>query len=297
MSLTYEDNDSPPVALISSDDEDRFVYISEELPNEDEQPIGPQVMDKVWDTATINSIADALNSGITLRQLIDLFSQTQLNETAGEVKEGRTDEIDIEPYESIQTVPAPQNERIIVGGPAGSGKSFFAAAYARLWKKLHPDGIIHIFCRQADDPAFADIDHEEIVVDQSIIGEELGIHDFVDTLVIFDDMDNLQDKKTIEYIHKLLNDLMACGRKQNIYVIYVTHIFMNRSKTQVPLNEANKIVFFNGMGDRQNVNVLKNYAQMNKHEIERLTSIPSRWCCLERKRPRYVVHEKGIFLL
>jgi len=51
------------------------------------------------------------------------------------------------------------------------------------------------------------------------------------------------------------------------------------------------------MGDRGNVGVLKDYAQMSKEEVNRLISVKSRWCCLERKRPRYVVHERGIFLV
>jgi len=291
MSLTYEDNGTPPIAQIFSPGDDRFVYIDEEPPCAPTQSTQENIMDKVWDIDTINSIADALNSGMTFNGIIELFSPPVEEEECG------MDEIDLDSDESIEVIPAPQNERLIIGGPAGSGKSTFAADYARLWKKLFPNGLIHLFARQSDDPAFEDIELEEIVVDQSIIGEDLGIHDFKDTLVIFDDMDNLQDKDVINYIHKLLNDLMACGRKQNIYVMYITHIFRNRQKTQVALNEANKIVFFNGMGDRQNVGVLKEYAQMNKDEIERLTTLPSRWCCLERKRPRYVVHEKGIFLL
>jgi hypothetical protein len=293
MSLTYEDNDTAPVALIN---EDTFVYIDEneligeEYENEQRKE---EILDQVWDTNTINSIAESLESGMSLREIIDLFSSGDEEDKIP----SSMNEIKLQPDEKIEVVPSPMNERIIIGGPAGSGKSYWAAMYARLWQKLHPDGLIHIFVRQADDPAYEGIEFEEIVVDDSILGRDLGIFDFIDTLVIFDDMDNLQDKDVIVYIHKLLNDLMACGRKQNIYVMYVTHIFKNRFKTQVALNESNKIVFFNGMGDRGNVGVLKDYAQMSKEEVNRLISVKSRWCCLERKRPRYVVHERGIFLV
>ncbi len=292
MSLTYEDNGTTPIALIN---EDTFVYIDEEeaLSDNEVNDIRKEIMNKVWDSDTINSLADSLNNGMSLGSIIDLL--------AGDEEEEKcplpTSEIRLDQDDKIEVVPAPTNERIIIGGPAGSGKSYWAAIYARLWQKLHPEGLIHIFVRQADDPAYKGIEFEEIVVDNTILERDLGIFDFVDTLVIFDDMDNLQDKDVIVYIHKLLNDLMACGRKQNIYVMYVTHIFKNRLKTQVALNESNKIVFFNGMGDRGNVGVLKDYAQMSKDEVARLIAVKSRWCCLERKRPRYVVHEKGIFLV
>lgn len=290
MSLTYEDNDTAPIALIN---EDTFVYIDEKEPEESEFECNDrrrEIMDKVWDSDTINSLADSLNNGMSLGNIIDLL-------TEDEDEKSDTTEIRLDQDDKIEVVPSPMNERIIIGGPAGSGKSYWSAMYARLWQKLHPDGLIHIFVRQEDDPAYKGLEFEEIVVDRSILDQDLGIFDFVDTLVIFDDMDNLQDKDVIMYIHKLLNDLMACGRKQNIYVMYVTHIFKNRMKTQVALNESNKIVFFNGMGDRGNVGVLKDYAQMSKEEVNRLISVKSRWCCLERKRPRYVVHEKGIFLV
>lgn len=289
MSLTYEDNDTPPVALINGD---TFVFIDENESSSESNDDKQELMEKIWDIDSINSIADALMNGMSFDDIIDLFS----SEEEGDEKSSMN-EIKLQNDDKIEVVPTPTNERIIIGGPAGSGKSYWAAMYARLWQKLHPEGIIHIFVRQADDPAYEGIDFEEIVVNSDILGQDLGIFDFVDTLVIFDDMDNLQDKDVIDYIHKLLNDLMACGRKQNIYVMYVTHIFKNRFKTQVALNESNKIVFFNGMGDRGNVGVLKDYAQMSKEEVNRLINVKSRWCCLERKRPRYVVHEKGIFLV
>ncbi len=290
MSLTYEDNGTAPIALIN---ENTLVYIDQNESSSDSIYESKQeVLNKVWDTDTINSIAESLESGMTLGEIVDLFSSIDEDENIPGMNE-----IKLSEDEQIEVLPSPKNERIIIGGPAGSGKSYWAAMYARLWQKLHPEGLIHIFVRQADDPAYEGIEFEEIVADRDILDKDLGIFDFVDTLVIFDDMDNLQDKDVITYIHKLLNDLMACGRKQNIYVMYVTHIFKNRNKTQVPLNESNKIVFFNGMGDRGNVGVLKDYAQMDKKEIERVISVKSRWCCLERTRPRYLIHEKGIFLI
>lgn len=301
MSLTYEDNDTTPIAQILCPGDDRLVYISNETKQYEGQ-IGPdgreEVLHKVWDLDTINTIADAMNNGMNLKGIIDLFASVSVKEQKEPEYDGlEGDEIYLDEDECIEVLPTPRNERIIIGGQTGCGKSTWAATYARLWKKLHPDGMIHIFCRQGGDPAFAGIDHEEIVVDHDLISEVLGIHDFTDTLVIFDDMDNLQEKSVIEYIHKLMNDLMSCGRKQNIYVIYMTHIFKNRAKTQIPLLEASKIVFFNGAGDRGNIGVLKDYAQMNKKEIDRLIGLDSHWCCLERSRPRYLVHQKGIFLL
>lgn len=278
MSLTYQDNDTPPIAKV----DDKFVYIDEKPATHDKIDI----MNKIWDIDTINIIAEVLNE-MSLKQVIDILSST-------EGKKGGMMEIE---GKDVQVIPSPMCERLIIGGTSGSGKSWFAANYAKMWQTLFPEKNVYLFARQEDDTAFDGIELEEIIASPNLLEETLDINTFEDSLVIFDDMDNLQDKKVLDYIHLLLGDLMACGRKKNIYVMYITHKFKNNLKTKVALNESNKIVFFNGTGDKNNIDVLKDYACMKSDEIKRMITLPGRWACLERNRPRYVVYEKGVVLL
>ena len=278
MSLTYQDNDTSPIAQV----DDKLVYLDSNPATHDKTDI----MNKIWDTDTINVIAEALNE-MSLGQLIKVLSSTEEKKGGMKVIEG----------EDVQVIPSPECERLIIGGTSGSGKSWFAANYAKMWQKLFPDKKIYLFARQEDDRAFDDIELEEIIASPDLLEEALDIHTFEDSLVIFDDMDNLQDKKVLDYIHGLINDLMACGRKKNVYVMYITHKFKNHQKTKIALNESNKLVFFNGTGDKNNIDVLKDYANMLPLEIKMLTTLPARWCCVERNRPRYVVHENGVILL
>ena len=282
-SLTFIPNGSAPIAKITSSTSEKYVYLSDIEANEAEN-----ILDEIPDDSMIQLVCQSLKEGLTLRQLIDEL-------TSAPVEGVRS--IEIKSGEHIYIVPAPESERVLIGGESGCGKSTLAALYAMIWKQQHPNRTVHLFARQEDDPAFEHILHEEIVVNENILDYRLDLDDFEDSLVIFDDMDNLQDKKVLKYVHSLVNDLMTNGRKKNIWVVYLTHILLNGNQTKIVLNESNKVVFFNGGGKRQNINFLKTYAGMQTPEINLLTTLESRWVCLSRKIPRYVIHEKGIFLI
>jgi hypothetical protein len=292
MSLTYESNGTDPIArIINCDDQSElFVYIDEnEGPELDE--VKEEYLDMELDQDMIDMILESFQKGMTIRGLIDLFSSEESLPQIG------MKSIETGPNEQVSILPASSSERVFIAGPSGCGKSTIASQYAIEYKKLYPDSMIHLFARQEDDPAFDGIELEEILVDESILERTITLDDLENSLVIFDDMDNLQDKKLLTYIHKLVNDVMSNGRKKNIYIIYISHLLMNYGQTRVVLNEANKVVFYNGVGSRQNKNFLKTYAGMEKNEVDFLTDLASRWVCLVRKFPRYVIHEKGIFLL
>lgn len=292
MSLTFQDNGTSPIAKITSPGTARYVYLSmTPSPPNSEISETSSILDEPLDEKEIEMISQALREGTTLRGLIEDLSEEKDAQSTGETC------IQLLPGENIFVMPAPESERVMIGGESGCGKSTLAALYATLWKEMFPEDMIYLFARQEDDPAFQNIEHEEIVVNEDLIYQKLDLDDFSNSLVIFDDMDNLQDKRLLKRVHDLMGDLMSNGRKKNIWVVYLTHILLNRSQTKVPLNESNKVIFFNGCGARQNINFLKSYAGLLKPQIDLLTNLPSRWIMLSRKMPRYVIHEKGIFLL
>lgn len=289
--LTYEDNGTDAIAKIIDEKEEKLVFLTE-----GDDAVGPEVdpMNDVFDDENVDLITQMLRDGMTLNEVVSILK--------GGIEDDQPDNegknIQLPRGSFINIYPASKSERIMIGGPAGQGKSTQAANYARLWKAEHPEQMIHLFARQEDDPAFDGIELEEIVIDDaSILDEDLNLDDFANSLVIFDDMDNLQDKKVSEYILKLMGDLMANGRKKNIWIIYMTHVLLDRNKTKIALNESGRVIFFNGCGSRQNENFLKTYCGMKTAEVNTLCTLPSRWVCISRNTPRYVVHEKGIFLL
>lgn len=281
MSLTYTPTDTP-IAIIN---ESKIVYIDKDgLPENKTSYLDmPLSQDEVIDLGV------KLMKGMTIRE-----AALEIDELLSE--EGEFKEIDLSPGERIEVLPSELSERVLVCAPSGLGKSTWAASYAKLWLQAHPDGDVWIFVRTKEDPAFSGVDYNEVEVDK-VQDLDFDLKDFTNTLCIFDDMDNLPSKDKKKAIHLLINDLITNGRKLGIYTMYLSHTLMRGAETKIINNEANKVVIFNGAGDRQNLKFLQEYAGMQLNEARMIASLPSRWVCLQRSVPRYLVHEKGLILL
>jgi hypothetical protein len=288
MSLTFLPTECP-IALITDilTDETKLLYLDKEASGEQKS----SYMDEQLSEDEIVNLAQSLHNGMTIRQAI-----AEIDEMMSEQGDYTMKVLDLEPDEMIDVIPAPTSERVLVCAPSGLGKSTWAASYAKLWLAGHPDGEIFIFVRTKKDPAFANLDYNEVDVNK-VDDLSFPLKDFTNSLVIFDDMDNLPTKEAKKAIHLLINDLITNGRKLGIYTMYLSHTLMRGQETKIINNEANKVVLFNGAGDRQNIKFLQEYAGMHLNEARSIAGIDSRWVCLQRSVPRYVVHEKGVILL
>ncbi len=164
---------------------------------------------------------------------------------------------------------------------------------------MHPTDKIWMFSRHEEDPAYDDLGVEIkwITVTSELVDTDIDLSKLRDSLVIFDDCDNLQDRKLSNFIHKLVNDIISNGRKFGIYCLYIGHQIMNYQKTRDILNEANKVIFYNVGPNSQVRKFLEKYGDLNKGQIEKIFSLPSRWIGISQTIPQYIIHEKGIFLL
>lgn len=281
MSLTYSKTDTP-IALIN---DKKVVYL-------DKEGIGENKVSYLDLRLTEDEIVDfgtKLMRGMTIREAASEVDELLSND--GDMKE-----IELSPGEFIEVVPSKYPERVLVCAQSGAGKSTWSAKYAKLWKQMNPDGEVWLFVRSEGDPAFDGLDCREVEVD-NVEDLEFNIKDYTNTLCIFDDMDNLPDVKKKKAIHLLVNDLITNGRKLDIYTMYISHTLMRGAETRIINNEANKIVMFNGGGDRQNLKFLQEYAGMSLKEARAIVKINSRWVCLNRNIPRYLVYEGGLILL
>ena len=299
MSFTYtDDGKAPIVAIEETPTSRRFIYLDKEG---EVGPPGTSILDEVLDPLTIAQISDCLTREMTLREMCRILDEPD-EESPSLSSIYITDK-------STMLIPLPseETERVFVAGESGCGKTTVARTYADNYNHMFPYNPIWIFARQEADPAFDGLKRHEIVVDSSIPESQQDIDDILsgaisldqlaNSLVIFDDMDNLQEGKLLKAVHKLMNDVVTNGRKKDIHMIYISHLILNYQQTRIILNEANKVFFFPGCGSRQIEAFLKTYASMKAAEIQRIVSLKSRWVMLSRKVPRYIIYEKGIFLL
>lgn len=183
-------------------------------------------------------------------------------------------------------------------GPSGSGKSYTAARYVKLYRKLFPEHPIYLFSILESDPAFDGITGlQRIMINEELIDNPINIQELKDCLVIFDDVDTLQDKlkKNIQHLQR---QILECSRKLNTYIISTSHLMNDGARTRSLLNEADYIILFPQSGSIGSLKrALKYYLGFNNKQIDKLLNTDSRWVIIHKSSPMFVMEEKQIYLI
>lgn len=131
------------------------------------------------------------------------------------------------PSASFQLAPTPHEDKrnlLMVSGAQGCGKSYFCAAWLRVYHKMWPDRPIYFISAidiVKDDPAFSDL--ASVLVRIPI--ESLPIADTTKLgrcAVLVDDVDSLP-KKVYERIDALQRDVINLNRKYGTSMIITSH--------------------------------------------------------------------------
>ena len=209
-----------------------------------------------------------------------------------------------------------QRDVIYISAPSGSGKSTWAGQYARAWqdefksghaapKPPASDGMdrVIIFSAVNEDPAFEGVNLKRVLFAHLVdsFGEPndcITIENLSDSLVIFDDIDVIANKKLRLWIQELRNRCLEIGRHHNISLICTTHQLMNYKETKILLMEATKVVFFPTSGAGAQIKrYLKAYADLSQQQIKHVFSLKSRWVMINKANPQYIMHANGAYLL
>lgn len=210
-----------------------------------------------------------------------------------------------------QLVPMPieepdedQNERIYLAAPSGSGKSVWANQWIRMYLKLHPRAKIYVFSKLGEDVSLDyNIPPKQLVrvaLDETFLeGEPLSASDFDrDSVVVFDDITSIKDKSVLQAVKKLRDELLETGRHQNISIIDISHLITNYKESRTSLNEATTVVLFPKSGSGQSINYyLRQYLGLDQPTIKKIVKLPSRWVAISKRAPRFVLYDKGAFVL
>lgn len=203
---------------------------------------------------------------------------------------------------SVELVPAPERECILLTGPSGSGKSYVCARYMEKFQTMFPDRELFVISRLTEDPTLDDSDatFSRIVLDNEFVDDTPVLEDFPrGSLLLFDDVSSLEasDKKLFEAVMKLQSECLETGRHNNLYMLVTNHLALNYKHTRMILAESSRVVFYpHGGSVYQIKQYLKRYAGMDSKAINKFLNLPSRWACYATTYPAYVAHEKGIYL-
>jgi hypothetical protein len=209
-------------------------------------------------------------------------------------------------------------ECLFIVGPSGSGKSTYSAVYIMMWCEAFPDRKkhpIYVFSRVGEDPAIDKIPGvRRIIIDSKMVTNPITTEQLEGSLVLFDDIDTLPsskrsrqqdddeekitDQSIKEAVCNLRDDLLETGRHRTVYVICTSHKMTNWKSTRTCLNEATSVTFFPHCGSIFGIKRYLNvYAELDKKQVSKIMSLPSRWVTYYPSYPQRVIHEHGAYLV
>lgn len=193
-------------------------------------------------------------------------------------------------------------QHIFIAGNTGCGKSTWVGNYVRMYNMLFPKRPVYLFSRLNDDPALDKYDIQQIELDKDLVknpttGKELT-EESDGALVIFDDTNTIPDEKINKTVHKIREDLLECGRHENITVITTGHMICDYKKTRNILNECSGLVLFPQSGGQYHITrCLKVYCGLTNDVIQKILKLNSRWIYVNKNVPNYVLYQHGAFIL
>jgi hypothetical protein len=246
--------------------------------------------------AEMNDLRRALESGKkpTDKNLIDIY-----NKLKEEYDKRSMKELIITDDGIISALPNYQDpERAFIGGPSGSGKSFFVSRYLENLRRVFNDRDIFLFSDVGDDECLDKFKPIRIKLDEKFLEDKYVPESFEDSIVVFDDIDSIENKKIKEKVGLLRDALLKRGRHKNTSVIVTNHLLNDYKNTRGTLNEVGSITFFPKCGSSHSIQyMLKMYVGLSAKQIQKIFSLPSRAVTVYKHYPMYVISDRNIHLL
>lgn len=191
-------------------------------------------------------------------------------------------------------------------GASGSGKSTLANSIIENFNIMFPDSNIYIFSRLKTDPAFNKLEKIiiRIPIDESLVDDPIDVINDIEewSLVLFDDIDTISDKKIMDALNNIKSQILEIGRHKNIYCIVTSHLISgsNRAATRTMMNEMTNLVIFpkGGGSVYQQRYTLKNYLGFNNKEVDKIINADdTRWVLICKNYPQYILTQKICYLV
>jgi hypothetical protein len=191
-----------------------------------------------------------------------------------------------------------------IAGASGSGKSWIARQLAENYTKMYPGRPIYLISKlDADDTidnAKADIERLEY---KNWMENPPNVNEINNCMVIFDDVDTIDKKEGGDAVQLFADDIATTGRKHgdtqgNITMLYISHNLTNYKKSRLLLLESTHYVIY-----PQNTSphalkyLLRTHVGMDDDAIKKLKKLGSRWVCIRKGFPSYLISSHKAQLL
>ena len=188
----------------------------------------------------------------------------------------------------FQMMPDKTLERqiIYITGVSGSGKSTFTRKFVKEYKKIFKENEVYLFSCLTEDESLDEVKPLRFKINDELVTEPIEVSELSNSLLIFDDIDSLANKKIKEAVYQLLNEVLQIGRHFKISAIITNHLPTNFNWTRVILNESHIVVY-----------LLEQYVDLEKSQIRKFKKMNSRWVAIFKWAPRIFLSEHEIGFL
>ena len=101
-----------------------------------------------------------------------------------------------------------------------------------------------MFSSLKEDESLESVKPQRFKIDDSLHEDPIKIEDLKDSIVIFDDIDVISNKKIKEAVYNILNQVLEIGRHYKISCIVTNHLPTNGNWTRRILKESSCFVYF-----------------------------------------------------
>ena len=221
------------------------------------------------------------------------------------LKEGNsTKSFECENNEKCLLIPNVSKERQVIycSGMSGSGKSYYIMQYSKQYQKMYPKNDVILFSGLDSDEGcldkIKDLKRFNIYADD-FLDEDFQSENFKDSLVIFDDLESINNKSIFNKVMQIQATLLTTGRHSRTSVAVSNHSVANGRVTKLILNESNVIVIFkSGLGNRVLKYILDQYLGLDKEQIKKIKRLKGRSVSIIKSIfPMVVLYEQGGYIL
>ena len=198
-------------------------------------------------------------------------------------------------------IPIPRTDKrdtFYIAGPEGSGKTYLSSMIIKQYKKMFKKNPFFVFSKIEEDEVLDKLNPTRIELNEELLYDPIEVNELNDSIILFDDIDTIHDKKLLEELRRIRDSILEIGRHHNAYIISTAHNMTNNKATKMSILESANVCFFPKMGDSYHINrYLKEYGGLSNDQIRKIYELPTRWVLHHKRAPNYIMHEKGIYLL
>ena len=130
---------------------------------------------------------------------------------------------------------------------------------------------------------------------------EISLPQFCDDIVVFDDLEGIENKELLKYTYNFLKNVLERTRKLEVDVIIINHMLMNYNKTKNIIFECSEYYLNIAANRNACIKFLKSYTELSKKQIEELAQHEFEssfdFVVFRKSHPQYLIIENTIQLI